>query len=92
LSIKDEIKQTCSKIYLIQQIKHRRRNEIAKLPKRARFEQINQTLYTFHNGTMYRKEKVCLPKQTLDMNQENLSKDFSKGQRRHMGATKISWK
>jgi hypothetical protein len=41
---------------------------------------------------MYRKEKVCLPKQTLDMNQENLSKDFSKGQRRHVGATKISWK
>jgi hypothetical protein len=41
---------------------------------------------------MYRKEKVCLPKQTLDMNQENLSKHFSKGQGRHMGATKISWK
>jgi hypothetical protein len=41
---------------------------------------------------MYRKEKVCLPKQTLDMNQENLSKDFSKGQGRHMGATKICWK
>ena len=27
---------------------------------------------------MYLKEKVCLPKQILDMNQKNLSKDFSK--------------
>ena len=41
---------------------------------------------------MYRKEKVCLPKQILDMNQKNLSKDFSKGHGRQMGATKISWK
>jgi hypothetical protein len=41
---------------------------------------------------MYRKEKVCILKQTLDMNQEDLSKDFSKGQGRHMGAIKISWK
>jgi hypothetical protein len=38
------------------------------------------------------RKKVCLPKQTLDMNQENLSKDFSKEQGRHMGATKICWK
>jgi hypothetical protein len=44
------------------------------------------------NGTMYHKEKVCLPKQTLDMNQDNLSKDFSKRQGRHMGATRICWK
>ncbi len=41
---------------------------------------------------MYRKEKVYLPKQIFDMNQDNLSKDFSNGQGRHMGATKISWK
>ena len=41
---------------------------------------------------MYRKEKVCLPKQTLDKNQENLSKDISKGQGRRMGATRICWK
>jgi hypothetical protein len=38
---------------------------------------------------MYRKEKVCLPKQTLDVNQENLSKDFSKGQGRHVGAQRF---
>jgi hypothetical protein len=41
---------------------------------------------------MYRKEKLCIPKQTLDMNQEDLSRVFSKGQGRHMGDIKISWK
>ena len=40
---------------------------------------------------MYRKEKVCIPKQTLDMNQWDLSKDFPKEQGRHMGVIKISW-
>ena len=33
-----------------------------KLKKeRAGFQQINHTLYTFHDGTKYQAEKVCLP-------------------------------
>ena len=31
-------------------------------PNRTRFEQINQTLYTFHDGTKYQDEKVYLPR------------------------------
>ena len=30
--------------------------------KRSRFEQINQALYTFHDGTKYQDEKVYLPR------------------------------
>ena len=35
-----------------------------------------------------KKKKFVFQELTIDMNQENLSKDFSKGQGRHMGATK----
>jgi hypothetical protein len=30
------------------------------LPKRERFQQIDQTLYTFYDGTKYQDKKVCL--------------------------------
>ena len=34
----------------------------SQLPTRTRFQQINQALHTFYDGTKYQKEKICLPK------------------------------
>ena len=36
------------------------RNEITNSQREKRFQQIDQTLYTFYDGTKYQDKKVCL--------------------------------
>ena len=45
---------------------------------RARFQQINQALHTFYDGTKYQKGNVCLPKQIVDIDQDkNIKRECS---------------
>ena len=44
----------------------------------ARFHQINQNPHTFYDGTKYQKEKVCLPKQIVDIDHDkNIKRECS---------------
>jgi hypothetical protein len=54
---KGSLKHTCSMTYLILRNRTKSQKEIAILPKRARFQQINQTLHSFYDGTLSTKKK-----------------------------------
>ena len=58
MSIEDNNKTYAQRLISFKMIDLKTRNEITNAQKRAKFKQINQTLYTFYYGTKYQKRKV----------------------------------
>jgi hypothetical protein len=57
-------------------------------PKRARYQQINQTLYTFHNGTKYQKKRFVFQKINTSYESRNFIKNIFKEARKKNGRSK----
>ena len=48
--------------FLIQEDKHKTRNEKARLPRESKVTPNKpNTLYTFHDGTKHQEKNICLP-------------------------------
>jgi hypothetical protein len=67
--MKDKQNTHAQEIISSEMVKHKSRNEITNSQKKgARFQQINQTLHTFHDGTKHLTRKdLSSKKHTLEM-------------------------